>query len=45
MRIEHKNKAANSFQDLPTIQKIGLVVAVLVAFADVFGWFIKIIFF
>jgi len=44
MKIEHK-KAASPFNDLQTFQKTTFKVAVMLAFAGIFVWFIKIIFF
>lgn len=45
MNIENKEKATNSFNDLTPIQKRCFVVATMAAFAGVFVWFVKIIFF
>jgi len=45
MKIEHKKKAADPFKDLTTLQKRSLTVAIIVAFAGIFVWFLKILFF
>jgi len=44
MKIEHK-KAANSYRDLPPFQRKTFTVAIILAFAGIFVWFIKILFF
>jgi hypothetical protein len=45
MKIEHRNKSADPFKDLSSLQRRCLTAAVILAFAGIFVWFIKILFF
>jgi hypothetical protein len=45
MKIEHKKKAVDPFKDLSTLQKRCLTAAIILAFAGIFVWFLKILFF
>lgn len=44
MKIEHK-KAVDPLKDLSKLQRFCLVAAVILAFAGIFVWFLKILFF
>jgi hypothetical protein len=45
MKIEHRKKAADPFKDLSPLQRHCLTAAIILAFAGIFVWFLKILFF
>ncbi len=45
MKIEHRKKAADPFKDLSPLQRRCLTAAIILAFAGIFVWFLKILFF
>jgi hypothetical protein len=45
MKIEHRKKAADPFKDLSPLQRRCLNAAIILAFAGIFVWFLKILFF
>jgi len=45
MKIEHKKATTDPLKDLPPLQRKTLAIAIIVAFAGIFVWVIKILFF
>jgi hypothetical protein len=45
MKIEHKKNVIDPFKDLSTLQKRCLTAAIILAFAGIFVWVLKILFF
>jgi hypothetical protein len=45
MRVDHKEKAYNPLDDLSRMDRICFNLAIITAFAAVFVWFFKILFF
>jgi hypothetical protein len=44
MKIEHKKAAHDPYDDLTPLEKNCLKVAIVVSFAGIFVWFVKILF-
>jgi len=45
MKIEHRKEATDPLKDLSKLQRRCLVAAIVLAFAGIFVWFLKILFF